>query len=64
MGYRCCKYWHSPKIHGKALVVVIAYDMYLEFAEGGVLPICKLEQCMAFLEFRVRLSKQMCGYRP
>eukprot|EP00957_Ditylum_brightwellii_P040283 3048443-Ditylum_brightwellii.AAC.1 len=19
MGYHCCKYWHSPKIHGKAL---------------------------------------------
>eukprot|EP00957_Ditylum_brightwellii_P031175 2362458-Ditylum_brightwellii.AAC.1 len=38
MGYRCHKYWYSPKIHGKALVVVIAYVIYLEVAEGDVLP--------------------------
>eukprot|EP00957_Ditylum_brightwellii_P044230 3356116-Ditylum_brightwellii.AAC.1 len=64
MGYRCRKYWYSPKIHGKALVVGIAYGMYLEVAEGGVLPICKLEQYMTFWEFRDRLSEQICGYRP
>eukprot|EP00957_Ditylum_brightwellii_P183922 14009554-Ditylum_brightwellii.AAC.1 len=40
MGYCCHKYWHSPKIHGKALAVVIAYDIYLEVAEGDVLPMC------------------------
>eukprot|EP00957_Ditylum_brightwellii_P019545 1474585-Ditylum_brightwellii.AAC.1 len=37
--------------------------MYLEVAEGNVLPVCQLEECMAFWEFRERLSEQMCGYR-
>ena len=64
MGYHCRKYWHSPKIHGKALAVVIAYDIYLEVAKGNVLPVCKLEEYMMFWEFRERLSEQMCGYRP
>ena len=34
--YRSWKYWHSPMLHGKALVVVVAYDMYLEVAEGNL----------------------------
>eukprot|EP00957_Ditylum_brightwellii_P016510 1240910-Ditylum_brightwellii.AAC.1 len=38
VGYRCCKYWNVPNIHGKALVVVIAYDIYLEVTKGDVLP--------------------------
>eukprot|EP00957_Ditylum_brightwellii_P167927 12783015-Ditylum_brightwellii.AAC.1 len=45
MGYQCCKYWHSPKSHGKALVVVIAIDIYLEVAKGnmcGYRPLKKL----------------------
>eukprot|EP00957_Ditylum_brightwellii_P199881 15237714-Ditylum_brightwellii.AAC.1 len=64
MGYHCRKYWHSPKIHEKALVIVIAYAIYLEVVEGNVRPVCKLEVCMTFWEFRERLSEQMCGYRP
>eukprot|EP00957_Ditylum_brightwellii_P040284 3048444-Ditylum_brightwellii.AAC.1 len=63
MGYLCCKYWHSPKIHDKALAVVIAYDVYLEVAKKNILPVCKSEECMTFWEFRERLSEQMCGYR-
>ena len=64
MGYCCCKYWHSPKTHDKALAVVITYDIYLEVAKGDVLPVCKLEDYMSFWEFRERLSEQQCGYRP
>eukprot|EP00957_Ditylum_brightwellii_P031097 2355718-Ditylum_brightwellii.AAC.1 len=63
MGYRCCKYWHSPKIHGKASVDVIAYDIYLEVVKGDVITVCKMEECMTFWEFRERLSEQMCRYR-
>eukprot|EP00957_Ditylum_brightwellii_P188474 14348454-Ditylum_brightwellii.AAC.1 len=44
MGYCCCKYWHLPKINGKALVVVIAYDIYLEVTKRNVLPVCTLEE--------------------
>ena len=64
MGYCCCKYWHSPKTHDKALAVVITYDIYLEVAKGDVLPVCKLEECTMFWEFRECLSEQMCGYMP
>ena len=28
--YRLWDYWHSPMLHRKAMVVVVAYDMYLE----------------------------------
>eukprot|EP00957_Ditylum_brightwellii_P021008 1583693-Ditylum_brightwellii.AAC.1 len=63
MGCRCHKYWHSPKIRGKALAVVIAHDIYIEVAKGNVLPVCKLEECVMFWEFRERLSEQICGYR-
>jgi hypothetical protein len=28
--YRSWKYWHSPMLHGKGMVVAVAYDMYLE----------------------------------
>ena len=31
---RSWKYWHSPMLHRKAMAVVVAYDMYLEVAEG------------------------------
>ena len=34
--YRTWKYWHSPKNTATALAVCIAYDMYLECAEGGL----------------------------
>ncbi len=32
--YQSWKYWHSPMLHATALAIVIAYDMYLEVAEG------------------------------
>eukprot|EP00957_Ditylum_brightwellii_P118351 9026364-Ditylum_brightwellii.AAC.1 len=64
MRYCCCKYWHSPKICGKALAVVIAYDIYLDVAKGDVVSVCKLKKCMTFWEIRERLSEQMWGYRP
>ena len=34
MSYRSWKYWHSPMLHAKGLATVVAYDLYLECAEG------------------------------
>jgi hypothetical protein len=31
------KYWHSPKNHGLALALVVAYDMYKEIMSAAVL---------------------------
>ena len=34
--YRIWKYWHSPKNHGVAIIIVLSYDCYLECAEGKI----------------------------
>ena len=34
MFYCSWKYWHSPMTHGKAMAVVVAYNIYLECTEG------------------------------
>jgi hypothetical protein len=62
--YRSWKYWHSPMLHGKALAVVVAYDMYLEVAEGKIMPEWKLEEPLDFWRFREQLAKQMLAYKP
>ena len=64
MFYRSWKYWHSPMIHGKALAVVVAYDMYLECAEGDLDPAWKIEKPIDFWSFREKLSEQMLQYKP
>jgi hypothetical protein len=64
MFYRSWKYWHSPMIHGKALAVVVAYDMYLECTEGDLEPAWKVEKPMDFWLFREKLSEQMLQYKP
>jgi len=64
LGYRCRKYWHSAMLHGIALVVVVAYDMYLEAARGSLRPEWKIEHPMDFHQFRDRLSGQMLKYNP
>ncbi len=64
MFYRSWKYWHSPMIHGKALAVVVAYDMYLECSEGELEPAWKVEKPMDFWSFREKLSEQMLQYKP
>ena len=68
--YRSWKYWHSPMLHGKALGIVIAYDMYLEVCEGkltcngNVMHEWHVDKPMDFWSFRERLSEQQCGYDP
>jgi hypothetical protein len=62
--YRSWKYWHSPVLHGKALAVVVAYDMYLECCEGKLNAEWKIEKPLNFWSFRENLSEQMLAYKP
>jgi len=62
--YRSWKYWHSPMLHGKALAVVVAYDMYLECAEGELEETWKIVDAVDFWTFREALSEQMLVYDP
>ena len=51
VAYRSWKYWHSPANHAKALAIATAYDMYLELAEGKVLPSMKISHPIDFFYF-------------
>jgi hypothetical protein len=62
--YRSWKYWHSPMLHGKSLAVVVAYDLYLEVAEGKLDSAWEIEVPLDFWQFREQLSKQMLDYSP
>ena len=62
--YRSWKYWHSPMLHGKALAVVVAYDMYLEVAEGNLRGEWKLDEPMSFWRFHEKLAEGMLKYKP
>ena len=64
ISYRHRKYWHSAMLHGLALVVVVAYDMYCEAASGSLDPEWKVSKKMNFHQFRDRLSGQMLRYNP
>ena len=64
--YRTWKYWHAPKNHCLALVIVLSYDIYLECAEGKIrsewfIPEKKRK---SFFHFRHLLSQQMLTYSP
>ena len=54
--YRSWKYWHAPMRHGKAMAIVVAYDMYLEVCEGKLDDDWKVEQPVDFWRFRELLS--------
>ena len=64
--YITFKYWHAPYLHGLALGLVIAYDMYLECVEGFLDKEWKLpkRKIMSFQQFRSLLSGQMLAYNP
>jgi hypothetical protein len=56
-------------LHAKAMTVVVAYDIYLELAEGGVDPDWKLDPTekngpVDFHVFRETLARQMLAYTP
>lgn len=62
--YQTWKYWHAPKNHALAIVLTVAYDMYLEVAEGNLKEEWKIEKPVSFWEFQNILSKQMLSYSP
>ena len=64
----CCmfilsrKYWHAAMVHLFGLVIVCAYDIYLEICEGKGIAECKMDKPVSFLQFRTRLATQMLYY--
>ena len=63
MYYRSWKYWHSAMLHGKAMAVVVAYDIYLEVA-AGILDRNLAVRPVDFHRFREKLAIQMLTYCP
>jgi hypothetical protein len=53
-------------LHGKAMAIVVAYDIYLELAEGNVDPAWKLDKkdIVDFYVFRETLARQKLAYTP
>jgi hypothetical protein len=71
MYYRSWKYWHAARLHGHALAVVMAYDMYLECIREkkaleafGIDPKEDIVKLLTFHKFRDRLSTQGLKYSP
>ena len=62
--YQSWKYWHSPMLHAIALAIVIAYDMYLEVAEGKLNSDWKVTYPVDFWTFYDFLSLQILQYNP
>jgi hypothetical protein len=66
--YRSWKYWHSPKLHGDAMSVVVAYDMYREMAtetaarQAFDIGDDEKFKVLDFHDFRDRLAKQGLVY--
>lgn len=64
--YRIWKYWHAPKNHGFAMVLVLVHDLYLECAEGKINSEWFIPEAerINFFTFRHLLSVQMLTYNP
>ena len=62
--YRSWKYWHSPMLHATSLAICVAYDIYLEIAEGQLDSDWKIRFPVDFWTFRDVLSIQMLEYDP
>ena len=64
--YRIWKYWHAPKNHGFAMVIVLAYGLYEECCEGKIELEWKIDdnKKLDYFQFRARLSSQMLTYTP
>jgi hypothetical protein len=51
-------------LHGKAMAIVVAYDIYKELAEGSLDPHWKVDKPVSFFVFRETLGQQMLQYNP
>jgi hypothetical protein len=60
--YRSWRWWHAPMRHGKAIAMSMAYQLYLQCAEGGVDQDWKVPPVSGPL-FKKKMSFQMVNYR-
>ena len=60
--YRSWKYWHLPMLHAMSLAIVVAYNIYLELAQGKQNPDWKVIYSVDLQTFRDLLSIQMLEY--
>ena len=51
-------------LHAKAMICVIAYDMYIECSEGNLDSAWKVKKKLSFWEFRDKLGRQLLVYDP
>jgi hypothetical protein len=51
-------------LHGKCLEVTVAFDLYLEVAEGELDAVWHIVEPLDFWQFREKLSIQMLEYCP
>jgi hypothetical protein len=57
--YQTWKYWHAAMLQGKATGIAVAYDIYLEAAEGDLRPEWKVPKPVSYHKFQDLLSQQM-----
>ena len=60
--YRSWRWWHAPMRHGKAIAMSMAYQIYLQCAEGGVDPEWKVRPVSGPM-FKHKMSLQMVTYK-
>ena len=64
LSYRSWKYWHAGMLHGKAMAIVIAYDIYKEVCSGSLDLDYIVTKPVDFHRFREKLAIQMLEYSP
>ena len=60
--YRSRKYWYLTMLHAMSFAIVVAYNIYLQLAEGKLNLDWKVIYPVDFWTFRDLLSIQMLGY--
>jgi len=64
LAYRSWKYWHGLMLYAKGMVIVVAYDMYLEVCEGKMDAIWTNADPISYHTFREQRSSQSLQYDP
>ena len=62
--YRTWKYWHAPMNHALSIAIAVAYDVYLEVAEGNLDSEWKVEKPVSRWDFQRLLAQQALKYDP
>ena len=64
MYYQSWKYWHNAELRIKIITIMVAYDMYRDFAEGDFHVDWKLDAPVSWWEFHNKLVIQGTAYDP